>query len=347
MIARIRVGVVGIGVGRQVHVPAFRADARCEVVAICAADAARAATAAAALGIKHSTGDWRSLAASSAIDVLSIAVPPALQPKIIEAACMNGKHVFCEKPVGATLEDARAALTSAEKAGVRHAVDFLFTRVPAWMRAKKTIEDGALGAIRHATLSWKVETLGHREKNSASWKMRAADGGGTLSNFASHSLHDLEWLFGRIARVQARLFPATGTDALVDAWLETQAGVPITVTIAANAPLGSGHRLEVYGETQTIVIENRGPDYARDFAIACAVRGDKSLSPTPQVAAGPADVDGRIAPAASLASSFLDTIVGGATISAQPAPDLREGVRVQELIAAMHAAHESGTWTQT
>ena len=57
------VGVIGIGFGRQVHVPAFGQDSRCVVRAICASNLERARKAASELGIEKAIGDWRELVA--------------------------------------------------------------------------------------------------------------------------------------------------------------------------------------------------------------------------------------------------------------------------------------------
>ena len=93
----LRVGVAA-SLRRAVHVPAFRADERCRVVGIGAATAGRAREAATALGIERAFDDWQELVASPDLDVVAIAVPPAVQPAVAEAAARAGKHIFCEKP---------------------------------------------------------------------------------------------------------------------------------------------------------------------------------------------------------------------------------------------------------
>ncbi len=88
--SKIRVGVVGIGFAQQVHVPAFRADGRCEVVAICASNFARAPQVPGKLDIPQAFGDWQELIAQPNIDVISIATPPNIQPEIAIAALSQG-----------------------------------------------------------------------------------------------------------------------------------------------------------------------------------------------------------------------------------------------------------------
>src|SRR4051794_15315091 len=121
---KIGIGVIGIGFGQYVHVPAFRSVPKCEVRAICATTEDRAREAANTLGIPKSYGDPRQLIADPAIDAVSIAVPPYLQPSLIESAARAGKHIFCEKPLGNSLDEVIAAVNAATNAKIRHAVNF-------------------------------------------------------------------------------------------------------------------------------------------------------------------------------------------------------------------------------
>jgi len=335
----LRVGVVGVGFGRAVHVPAFRADERCRVVGIGAATAGRAREAATALGIERAFDDWQELVASPDLDVVAIAVPPAVQPAVAEAAARAGKHIFCEKPAGAAVPQVERMVAAVAAARVTHGIDFFFPELDAWRKAKAVVEDGTLGRLHHATLSWHVETFAHRARRD-SWKLRHEMGGGTLNNFASHSLHYLEWLFGGIRRLAARLTPTGGAgDARVDAWLEFQSGLPVSLSIAADAFLGSGHRLEVYGEDGALVLANPGPDYAEGFTLSLGTRGAPALAPV-ATGAPATGGDGRIAAVRSVARRFVDGIASGTAMT----PNLHDGLRVQVLMAALREADGTGAW---
>ncbi|HEY4141798.1 MAG TPA: Gfo/Idh/MocA family oxidoreductase, partial [Pseudolabrys sp.] len=103
----IRLGIVGINYGRLVHLPAFRTDPRCEVVALAGSNAERTAEAATAANVPKSYGNWRALLEDKDIDAVSIATMPALQAEIAIEALKRGKPVFAEKPMASTLTDAR------------------------------------------------------------------------------------------------------------------------------------------------------------------------------------------------------------------------------------------------
>src|SRR5215510_7081871 len=95
-IAVIGIGIVGCNYGRTVLLPAFRADPRCEVVALAGTDAARTAELARAAGVARAFGDWRALVDDGAVAAVAIAVPPDLQPEVARRALGLGKPVFVE-----------------------------------------------------------------------------------------------------------------------------------------------------------------------------------------------------------------------------------------------------------
>jgi predicted dehydrogenase len=337
----IRLGIVGCNYGRAVQLPAFRLDKRCQVVALAGSDAARTAELARESGIPEAFGDWRRML--DRVDAIAIAVPPRLQPAIAVAALQSGKAVFAEKPMAADLAGAASIKNGA--GALPAMVDFEFTEIPAWRQAKAMLDDGAFGALRTINVNWNVENASTRLRLK-NWKTDGSDGGGALGNFASHSAHYLEWFCGPIAGLSARLSglpddPAFETNVTISVAFRSGASGSFSMSCAAY--LGSGHRLEFYGEDGTLVLDNPTADYMRGFRLSHARRGASALSaievePDPRDAQFPAD--GRIAPVSRLAGRFLDAIEQRRPVS----PSFAEGYRVQVLLDAVRRAHASGRW---
>ena len=339
MRGNVTIGIVGAGFGQQVHAPAFKSLPGCELGAICASHLERARKAAQTLGIPKATDDWRELVADPDIHALALAVPPSLQAEIALAAAQAGKHLFCEKPLALNVNQAQSILTAARQSKIVHAMDFIFHEIAAWQKAQELLRSSALGRIRHAALTWRVETYAYRAK-SEGWKTLAASGGGTLNNLASHTFYYLEWLLGRIERVSARLAPHEAeVEARVDAWIEFAAGFSGTVSIAADAFLGSGHRLEIYGDSGTLVLENATPDHARGFKLSLGTRTVPRLVAI-EAAGDDSNADGRVYPVSRIAGRFIEAIRSGGTV----VPNLENGLRVQVLLDAMRLADRSGSW---
>ncbi len=334
----VRIAVIGAEFGQKVHVPAFRADRRCEVVAICASTLQSAARAAELAGVPQAYGDVREMLATAQVDAVSIAVPPAAQVQLVIEAAKAGKHVFCEKPLATGKEAAEEALAAVERAGVIHAIDFIFAEIPAWQRARSALNEGKLGNLRHAALTWRVETYAFAA-GLDSWKTRNQDGGGAVNNFLSHSLYYLEWLLGPFARVAAQILPQNSrNNSGVEAWFETESKRSVTVSIANDAFLGPGHRLEIYGERGSLVLSNPTKDYVTGFTLSMGTRESGSLSA--ELSESPSGADGRIEAVSRIVRRFLDAILSGTPVT----PNLAHGVRVQHLIAKVRAADETGTW---
>lgn len=340
----IRLGIVGCNYGRAVQLPAFRLDPRCEVVALAGSDRARAAKVAGEAGIAQAFGSWKDMIEGAGIDAVAIATPPRLQPEIAVAALARGLPVFAEKPMAADVEGASAMLRAADRTAT--AVDYNFTEVMAWRKAKAMIDDGAIGRLRHIVVTWNVENESTRRRLK-NWKTSAGQGGGALGNFVSHSVNYLEWFGGRIGALSARLAGLPDDPAMettVMASLSFTSGAAGSLAMSCASYLGSGHRLEFYGDEGTLVLANPTTDYMRGFRLSHARRPDSALAPV-AVEADPLDKfpDGRIAPVARLASRFLDAIEqrSGAVFG------FAQGHRAQVLLEAMRRSHDQGCFVVT
>jgi predicted dehydrogenase len=337
----VRVGIVGCNYGRSVLLPAFRADARCQVVALAGTDATRAAELARADNVAKGYGDWRALVEDRQVDAVAIATPPALQSEIAIAALEAGKPVFAEKPMADTLEGARAMLRAADKSRLPSMIDLDFHQIASWQRAKTLLDDGAIGRLRHIAVHWHVENYSTRMR-LRNWKTLSGGGGGVLGNFVSHCLHYLEWFGGPVARLSARLAGLPG-----DEDLQTTAAMAFgfagghmaSLSMSCASYLGSGHRVEFYGEDGTLVLTIQGADYMRGFELWYGKRPAAALE---RVAVeDPVDAlfpDGRTAPVSRLAKLFIDAVESGGAAQ----PDFAAGFRVQQLIDAAQRSHREG-----
>jgi len=343
LVGVIRLGIVGSNYGRTVQLPAFRADPRCAVIALAGSNAARTAELARAAGVPKSYGDWRALVEDMDVDAVAIATLPSLQAQIAIRALELGKPVFAEKPMASNLADARAMLRQAAASGKPTMIDFNFHQIMSWLRAKEMLDAGAIGALRHVTVHWHVESrsLQLRMRN---WKTVGDDGGGVLGNFISHCFHYLEWFVGPIAGLSARIagLPDDGElETTVAMALAFKSGPLVSLSMSCASYLGGGHKIEFFGEDGTLVLHNPGADYMRGFELLHARRPAAALERIPVV--DPIDAqfpDGRIAPVSRLANRFFDAIERGGT----PTPGFAEGYRAQALIEAAQRSHREGAW---
>jgi len=172
---------------------------------ICGRDATEVAKAAALYGWEESATDWREVVARDDIDLVDICTPGDTHAEIAIAAAAAGKAVLCEKPLANTVTDAEAMLAAVERAGVQHMVCHNYRRVPAIGLAKRLIDDGRLGDIRHfrgAYLQdWIVDPA-----FPLVWRLRRERAGsGALGDIASHSIDLARHMVGEITAVSGEL----------------------------------------------------------------------------------------------------------------------------------------------
>ncbi len=339
-----KVGVVGIGFGLGVHVPAFRLDSRCEVAAICASTTERAAKAAAKAGISKACGDWRELVSDPGIDIVSIATPAGAQFGIAKAALEAGKHVFLEKPVAPTEEEGRELVKLAEESDLRTTLDFEFVETPGWPELKQALDSGELGELRIVNVDWQVNSHAIQNGFFDSWKLRPDLDGGVLNLFGTHTFHYLEWLFGPISGLRAHLPGLPGLPAEVEALallqVEFKNGARGAISLSSASFQGNGHRLEVYGSGGSARLNNSTTDYIRGFEleIGNARTGERRNVDLP----GDEDLqrDGRIAPVSRMVRRFVDAIENNRECS----PNVVAGWRVQRWIDGARASAKTGEW---
>ena len=341
----IHLGIVGCNYGRTVHLPAFRLDPRCDVIALAGTDGARTTELAREAGVRFGLGEWQALIDHRDVDAVAIATPPTLQPEIALRALAQGKPVFVEKPLAADLAGAATMVAAARTSRRPAMVDFQFAEIAAWQRAKELLDTGAIGRLRHVVVTWNVESMATRLRLK-SWKTSRRAGGGALGNLVSHCFYYLEWFCGPLAGLSARLFGRPQADEpdeenTVALALAFGSGAGGSLEVSNAAYIGSGHRLEFYGDEGTIALVNQTADYMRGFELLYARRPAQALSRL--VLEDPDDhhfADGRILPVARLASRFLDAIEGGGAAS----PSFSDGYRVQQLIDASRRSHDLGRW---
>ena len=101
----------------------------------------------------HGPNAYQQLAASKDIDLIQISTPPFFHVQHLETAVASGKHVYCEKPVGVDVAQAKQALEIGKRVKSTQSVDvgFQCRSAPGFAAIAPKIQSGALGKIGSAT----------------------------------------------------------------------------------------------------------------------------------------------------------------------------------------------------
>lgn len=207
-IAPLRVGIAGTSFMGRAHSNAWLQAQRffdlprpIELRAACGRNRAAAEDFASRWGWQSVETDWRALVARDDIDVIDVSVPQAMHATIAIAAARAGKHVFCEKPLAITRDDAEAMLKAVREAGVRHYVNHNYRRVPAIQLAKKLIDDGEIGRIFHWRATYQQDWIIDPDFPLTWHLQKEHAGSGPHGDLNSHSVDLAHFLVGRIETV--------------------------------------------------------------------------------------------------------------------------------------------------
>lgn len=357
---RKRVAILGTGFGTQVTAPALRAEGW-EIRALFSRRPERAQEIADKLDIPHHTADPDDIVARDDIDAVVVSTPTSTHHAIVLAALAAGKHVLCEKPFAANLQEGREMVQAAQDSGVTTMCNFEFRYADHRLHITRLLQDGLIGAPQSA-----VGTLyfARPMANAAlDWRSQVEMGGGALNEHGSHYFDALRLWMGDVVSISAhvathepeRTDPDTGqqlaadADDFVAATLTFASGAVATVSIVWSDHVPATGSLHLTGPGGTI--SHHGP--AGLFA-----PGPVSHTPplprnarapdAPTLLPLPHDIEPLPGPAIVAASRrLLRDFERGIHDGTSPAPNFEDGLRTQAILDAARESARSGQVVRT
>jgi len=205
-----RVGIIGLGAIGKVHAYGYLnlplyydpVPLRARITHVATGHRETAEKARQTVGADVATTDFRQIAENPEIDIVHVCTPNHLHLDALLSAMRHQKHIYCEKPLTATVEEAEAIRAALADYRSTAQMTFQYRFYPATMRAKQLIEQGALGRI----LAFRGAFLhgGSADADAPlKWKLTAAAGGGVIADLASHVLDLVDHMIGPLALVSA------------------------------------------------------------------------------------------------------------------------------------------------
>jgi predicted dehydrogenase len=203
------VAIIGSGLMAKAHTMAWRnlqavygrvrADIR--LIALVDATDELAAAGAAQFGYERWATSWQDVVADPAVDIVDIVTPNFLHKDVAIAAARAGKHIWCEKPLALTADDALEMTKIAEDSGVKTLVGFSYLRNPGVVLAKELAEAGQIGKPVSFTGTFAIDAMTD-PGTPFTWRQdRALAGTGALGDLGAHAIAFARHLVGPIARV--------------------------------------------------------------------------------------------------------------------------------------------------
>ena len=345
----IRIGIVGANIARgwalEAHLPAIRSVPAFTVTAVAARSQGLADEAASLFGAKRGYGRAEDLIHDTDVDVVVVTVRVQEHHAIVLSALAAGKHIYCEWPLGANLQEAQE-LAAAVKPGQLAVVGAQGLSAPAIRQAIDLVQGGAIGRpkvlrVYNTAAAWGPEV-------AARGYLQDKASGATLATIGmGHVLPAIEALIGPYLQVDARCSILTkqvrvkATGEFVERTCEDH------ILALGSHDSGCVSTLEVIGgrSDRTALLELVGEDgvlsisgtVAGSYQIA-QLRLDASFSIDPFPAPVAPHLSG---PPANLAEVYArlatDIPLGTTTL-----PSFTDALRITKLIDAIDKASSSG-----
>ena len=197
----IRLGMVGGGQGAligSVHRLAARMDGHFRLVAGALSstpERARASGAEIGLDPTRTYDDWKRMAGREArrkdgVEAVAIVTPNHMHAAPAIEFLKRGIHVICDKPLTATMAEAKKLAAAAEKADALFILTHNYTGYPLVRQARAMIARGDIGQIRLVQVEYAQDWLTHEVHNKqAEWRSDPARAGigGALGDIGTHA----------------------------------------------------------------------------------------------------------------------------------------------------------------
>ena len=374
---RIRLGMVGGGrdafIG-AVHRIAARIDDQYELVAGCFSSSAEKSMASGAdLGVdpKRTYASFAEMAAREArrkdgIEAVAIVTPNHMHAPVALQFLRRGIHVICDKPLTATLPEAKRLAKAAEASGVVFALTHNYTGYPMIRQAAAMVRNVDLGEIRVVQVEyaqdWLAEPIENTGQKQADWRTDPArtGAGGATGDIGTHAFNLAGFVTGleveSLAADLQSFVPGRRVDDNGHVMLRYKGGARGMLWCSQVASgCENGLRLRVYGTKAGIEWAQEDPNYLwvgplnqPKYRIT---RGGAGSGPeagrVTRVPPGHPEgyLEGFANIYAEAARAILARREGGAVDPAVTFPGLKEGVEgVAFVDACVRSSKRNGAW---
>ena len=331
----IRIGILGGGrIVRLAHLRNLLAAPEVRVMAIADPDAtARESVARMAPGARV-VADAGELLALPDLDAVVIALPTPLHREAALAAFARGLHVYLEKPIAATPDDAEAIVDAWRRAGTVGVIGFNCRFNKLYLDLRAALVAGTIGAVVAVR-----SALTARWPGDATWRLSPSSGGGALLELASHHVDLCRFLFdAEVVSARALTWSNRGADEAAMLQLTLARGPRVQMLCCYGTV--EEDRFEVYGTRGKLVVNRydslvleRVPEVAGGGLVSAARHLMR------EVGAIRYGLEKRSAPGEE--PSYRDAMLsflGGVRSGRQPQPSLDDGLRALAAITMARAS---------
>lgn len=324
---KVRFGVIGTGWMGQLHAEVLHKLRTTQLIAIAEVNDERRREVSERYGVRAYAG-YHQLLADPEIDAVSICVRDLDHRAPVEAAALAGKHIFLEKPIAASVEDAEAIIDATRSAGVKLMVGHLLRFDPKYRQLRDAVARGDLGDVIHL----------YARRNSPRTEGPARYGG-ELPLALHVTVHDLDiilWVMRPHRPVSVysesveKLLAPLGTEDSLFALIRFDNGAVAALESSWALPAGSPTKLDY----QLEVVGTAGASYLSGGYSGLALVSDTAVD-FPDTFHQPVVGDQRMGDLRAELEAFAEAVLSGSDVPIDP-HDSVEAVRLA--LAIMQSA---------
>jgi len=264
---KIKIGIVGTGVGIRTHLNGFRLIEDAEVIALCGSSLSRSQEFASKYSIPIPCMDYMEMCDIPEIDLICITSPNRYHYDATKYAISKNKHIICEKPLSDRIEEINALINYTKDYPEIAIVDHQLRFNPYIKKIKEIIVNGDLGIIHSVKLN--QQGTGFANPNAEwSWSFDGNEGGGVRLAMASHFTDLIQYWFGnpQVNSVSGYLNPVTKerkdnnanireitASTICNASITFENELNVMYSINAGSYLGSRFDISIFGTNGELV----------------------------------------------------------------------------------------------
>jgi D-xylose 1-dehydrogenase (NADP+, D-xylono-1,5-lactone-forming) len=217
----VRWGILSTAHINRLVIPPARSSAKVDLLAVASRDPTRAEAYAREWGIERAYGSYEALLADPDIEAVYISLPNSLHCRWSIRALQAGKHVLCEKPLGARAAEVEDAFAAAERPGRILMEAFMYRHHPQMRKLKELVDGGAVGKLRLVRAAFSFTM-----RDPENVRLRADVEGGGLMDVGCYCVSGCRLLAGEPERVYGeQLIGPTGVDIVFSGTMRFPEGV--------------------------------------------------------------------------------------------------------------------------
>ena len=188
---KVKFCLIGAGRAGMVNARNFEFNiAESEVVAVVDPNLEAARKAAKELNANDYYSSLNEVLIKSDFDAVCISAPTFVHCEVVVKAAEAGKHIYSEKPLSISLEEADKMERAIKENKVKFQIDFMRRFDKNFLRAKKLIEEGAIGT------PILIKSVGRGPGLPPEWYVDLSKSNGLLAEVNSHDFDSIRWLIG-------------------------------------------------------------------------------------------------------------------------------------------------------